>query len=160
MRHRRAAALACCLATPLLARCAGDDLKTLVTPASVGTSTRDADRAAELISEYRASRGLGRVVVDERLNRAAEHQARAVAALGRLTHGAFDERMTGFKIGGTSAENLSAGSDDVASAIARWKRSPGHDANLRIREVRRIGLARADTPGIGFKHYWALVLAQ
>lgn len=143
-----------------LAGCAGDDLVRTVAADKVTTSTRDAALAAALISEYRQSRGLGAVVADGELNAAATEQARAVAEAGRLSHGAFGSRMEAYKIGGYSAENLSAGSGDVAGAIARWKASAGHDANLLMRQARRIGIARADSPGYGYRTYWALVLAQ
>lgn len=151
------AALVAC--TPLLVQCA-DDPARIVPGDRVTTSTRDAAEAAELISAYRRSRGLGPVSVDPRLSGAAEYQAREVALAGRLSHGAFASRMDRFAIGGVAAENLSAGSDSVAGAVARWRASPSHDENLLLKEVSRIGLARADSPGIGYRHYWALVLAQ
>ncbi|MGA0596452.1 CAP domain-containing protein [Enterovirga sp. CN4-39] len=152
--------LAALALAPLLAQCAGDDLTKVVPSDKVTTTTRDAAQAAALISEYRKARGLGPVVADTALNGAAEHQARAVAEAGKLSHGAFATRMASFKIGGHSAENLSAGSDNVAGAIARWKASPGHNENLLMPQARRIGLARADSPQHGYRHYWALVLAQ
>ena len=157
MRIRFVAAL---MLAPLLAQCAGDDLTRVVPAQKVTTSTRDAAQAAALISEYRKARGLSPVSADPGLNGAAEHQARAVAEAGRLSHGAFASRMETFRIGGYSAENLSAGSDNVAGAIARWKASSAHNDNLLMPQARRIGIARADSPGHGYKHYWALVLAQ
>ena len=152
--------LAALALAPLLAQCAGTDLVKVVPSGNVTTSTRDAAQAAALISEYRKSRGLGPVTADSVLNGAAEYQARAVAEAGSLSHGAFASRMDSFKIGGHSAENLSAGSSNVAGAITRWKGSPGHNENLLMPQARRIGLARADSPGHGYRHYWALVLAQ
>ena len=158
MRSRRA--LFPALAVTLLAAgCAGDLTRT-VPAEKVTTSSADAKRAAALITEYRRARGLGGVVADGGLNEAALHQARAVAEAGRLSHGAFASRMVSFGIPGISAENLSAGSDDVTGAIGRWKASAGHNENLLMPEARRIGLARADSPGHGYRHYWALVLAQ
>jgi uncharacterized protein YkwD len=148
------------LAAPLLAHCGGPDLTRVVPPNKVTTSTRDAAEAAALISAYRRSRGLPAVTADAALGEAAEHQARVVAEAGKLSHGAFATRMASFRIGGSSAENLSAGSDSVAGAIARWKASPGHNSNLLMPEARRIGLARAESPGHGYGRYWALVLAQ
>jgi uncharacterized protein YkwD len=143
-----------------LAQCGGSELARNVPSDKVSTSTRDASEAARLISQYRVQHGLGPVAVDGQLNGAAEYQARAVAEAGTLSHGAFASRMDSFHIGGYSAENLSAGSDAVAGAIGRWKASPGHNENLLLPQARRIGLARADSPGVGYKHYWALVLAQ
>lgn len=156
----RLLALLCLLASPLLARCAGDDLARVVPGDKVTTSTRDAAAAARLISEYRASRGLGPVSADTQLNAAAVFQARAVAEAGRLSHGAFASRMDSYRVAGAAAENLGAGASDVEGAIGRWKRSPAHDGNLLMKEARRIGLARADSPGYGYRSYWALVLAQ
>jgi uncharacterized protein YkwD len=57
-----------------------------------------------MISGYRAAYGPGRVVVDPRLNAAAAYQARAVAALGSLSHGDFAGRMAGFGIRGKAAK--------------------------------------------------------
>ena len=99
------------------------------------------------------------VTVDSRLNNAAEHQARAVAAAGTLSHGSFGSRMEEFGVMGYSAENLSAGSSTVDGAIDRWKASSGHNSNLLMPQARQIGLARADATG-GYGRYWALVLGQ
>lgn len=144
----------------LLAHCAGTDLVKTVPSDKVTTTTRDAAEAARIISQYRAQHGLGPVSADNQLNQAALHQARAVAEAGKLSHGAFAARMDTYRIAGYSAENLSAGSDNVGGAIGRWKNSSGHNANLLMREAKRIGLARADSPGLGYRRYWALVLAQ
>jgi uncharacterized protein YkwD len=122
-------------------------------------STSEAGAAASMISAYRTAHGLSPVTVDPRLNRAAEHQARAVAGAGRLSHGDFAGRMNAYGIRGYSAENLTAGSPTVEGAIARWKASPAHNSNLLLTQARHVGLARADAKG-GYGRYWALVLAQ
>jgi uncharacterized protein YkwD len=140
-----------------VASCAGQQLS--ASHQVTGSTSTDAAQAASLISAYRAARGLSAVVVDSRLNSAAEYQARAVAAAGQLSHGSFGNRMGEFGIMGYSAENLSAGSATVDGAINRWKASPGHNGNLLMSEARRIGLARADAKG-GYGRYWALVLGQ
>ena len=157
----RLARLLCLLAAPLLAQCGGGgELAKTVPSEKVRLTSSDAAEAATLISAYRRARGLPPVSADARLNEVAGVQARAVAEAGTLSHGAFETRMSAFGIGGYSAENLSAGSATVSAAIGRWKSSPGHDANLLMPQARRIGLARADSPGFGYGHYWALVLAQ
>lgn len=125
----------------------------------LSSSTADAATAARIISEYRVSHGLSPVGVDATLNAAAEAQAREVAAAGKLSHGNFSARMHRFNVRGAAAENLTAGSENVATAITRWKNSPGHNQNLLMREARHIGLARADT-GSQYRSYWALVLGM
>ena len=119
----------------------------------------EASAAAALITQYRSAYGLGPVAVDRRLVAAAEHQARAVAQAGSLSHGDFRNRMAAFGIRGVSAENLSAGVASVEEAVAQWKASSGHNANLLLPDIRRVGLARADT-GTGHGRYWALVLSN
>jgi uncharacterized protein YkwD len=148
------------LGSPLLANCAGDMSPVETASTSLSASVSQAKEAARLISQYRAAYGLGVVSVDERLNRAAEHQARAVASTGILDHGEFTSRMAAFGIGGYRAENLAAGSDTVADVIARWKASPGHNQNMLLPQVTKVGLARVDSPGMGYGRYWALVLSS
>ena len=145
-------------ALALLTQCAETDPVRRLASAQVSTSAAAA--AAMLISRHRAAHGLGPVSVDARLNEAATVQARAVAQAGTLSHGAFESRMASFGIGGAAAENLTAGSDTVGKAVARWTASPPHNSNLLMPEARRICLARAVSPGQGYGHYWALVLAQ
>ncbi len=146
----------CALAALTVAGCATEGA---LTPAStvLASSTGDAASAAALISAYRVSRGLSPVTVDPRLNKAAEHQARVVAAAGRLSHGDFAQRMKQYGITGYAAENLSAGTDGVGEAVNQWKASPGHNDNLLMPEARHIGLARADSKS-RYGRYWALVL--
>jgi uncharacterized protein YkwD len=78
-------------------------------PRAIKTAVSEGHRAASLISAYRAAHGLKGVKVDAHLIRPAEHQARAVAQLGWLSHGDFAGRMASFGIRGKAAENLSAG---------------------------------------------------
>ena len=148
------------LGSMLLANCAGDLSPAETSSMAATASLSDARSAAALISRYRADHGLGAVTVDTRLNRAAEHQARAVAATGILSHGEFTSRMAAYGIKGYRAENLAAGSERVEEVIARWKASPGHNQNMLLPQVTRIGLARVDTPGSGWGRYWALVLSS
>jgi uncharacterized protein YkwD len=146
------------LAALALTGCATDEA---LTPSAVVTasSTSDAAAAAALVSAYRVSKGLSPVTVDSNLNKAAEYQARVVAAAGKLSHGNFVSRMDEFGIAGYSAENLSAGAGTVDSTITRWKNSPGHNSNLLMPQARKIGFARADATN-RYGRYWALVLGQ
>lgn len=143
----------------ILAGCASEPDKR-VSRADITVSTADATRAASLISAYRTANGLSPVRADAALNTPAAEQAVAVAQYGKLTHGDFSARMARIGAPGAAAENLSAGSSDVADVINRWKRSPGHNRNLLSADMRRIGFAKATSPGKGYGTYWALVLAN
>ena len=124
------------------------------------TLADDAQIAAVLISRHRRAHGLGPVKVDPRLNAPALHQAQVVAQTGWLFHGAFASRMASYGIRGQAAENLSAGLWTIEQVIAQWKASPGHNSNMLLPAIKRIGLARVDRPGSMHGRYWALVLAR
>ena len=125
-------------------------------PRAGAAAVSEGHRAASLISAYRATHGLRAVRVDPHLIRPADHQARAVAQLGWLSHGDFAGRMASFGIRGKAAENLSAGLDSVDQVIAQWQASSGHNANLLMPDFGRVGLARASSD----RTYWVLVLAR
>ncbi len=150
-----------CLGALIVLGLAGCATEASLTPTStvLSSSTGDAAAAASLISAYRVAHGLSPVTVDTTLNKAAEQQARVVAAAGQLSHGSFASRMDQYGIMGYAAENLSAGSSSVDGAINRWKASPGHNTNLLMPQARKIGLARADANN-RYGRYWALVLGQ
>jgi uncharacterized protein YkwD len=152
--------LAVLLLTLLLASCGAPTARFQTQEVAV-----DATSAAELISRYRASRGLPPVSADSRLNRMAAAQARANAEIGDLSHevgGSFPARLASFGAAerGRAAENLAAGGSSLEGTIEQWKRSPEHNKNLLMPQAAQIGIARVDAPGTRYKHFWALVLAD
>ncbi|AWN51933.1 serine protease [Methylobacterium sp. 17Sr1-1] len=124
----------------------------------------DEAAAAAAISRYRASHGLGPVVIDSSLIRAASYQAEANARAGQLSHeigGTFDARLKRAGFGGRyAAENLSAGSATFDDVLKRWQVSPEHNRNMLMPQVRRVGIARVDAPGSRYKRFWALILSD
>ena len=117
-----------------------------------------------MVSAYRAQYGLGPVSVDSRLMVAAETQARAMGERDRMGHrvaGSLPRRVTraGYEWG-AAAENLGAGYPSLQAAMAGWRNSSDHRANLLNPNVSEIGVAAVATPS-GSKHrsYWALILA-
>ena len=115
----------------------------------------DAAAAASIVSRIRASYGHGAVVIDPRMNACAQHQAGAVARLGRLNHGDFAGRVRQFGLRGSMAENLAYGSNDVGGAIAQWQGSSSHMRNLLMPGATRMGIGRADSRST---RYWAMVI--
>lgn len=129
----------------------------------VSTVVLNEQAAAAAISQYRAQHGLGPVVLDSSLIKAASYEAEANARAGQLSHdhgGSFESRMASAGFGRRyAAENLSAGSETFDQVLGRWKSSPAHNSNMLMPQARRIGIARVDAPGSRYKRYWALVLA-
>ena len=132
--------------------------------AGAGALPVDAEAARRAIALYREAHGLGAVALDPALNRVAQRQADAMARADTLSHtlaGDLSARVAAEGVRrGAEAENVSAGYSSFERALAGWRRSPGHDANLLYRPIRRIGIAAASAPGTRYGTYWALVMTD
>src|SRR5689334_20768660 len=100
MRFGRGLVLAALCGTLALAGCAGDpgagEQPSFYKSLAVSGATVDANAAASMISGYRRNNGLGTVVVDEDLMRAAMEQSRVMAQRDKLDHSAnrdFKDRL-------------------------------------------------------------------
>jgi uncharacterized protein YkwD len=116
------------------------------------------------VSAYRTAHDLPPVTLDPGLMILAQAQADAMAQANHLSHevsGTLDHRLNAaHHPKGFAVENVSAGYADADAALAGWERSPGHNANLLDRHMRRLGIAAADAPGTRFKTYWALMMTD
>src|SRR5262245_874478 len=111
----------------------------------------------ELISNYRASQGLGRVTTDSTLNRIAQEQAAAMAARDVLDHdvaGSFSSRIVSSR-SGRAAENIAYGHDGFTKTLDQWIHSSGHRKNLLMQGASRVGVASAKSAKSG-RTYWAM----
>jgi uncharacterized protein YkwD len=87
---------------------------------------------------------LPKLRIDRRLVRAARSHSRDMLRHHYFAHGNFAQRMTRFRVRGTTfAENLvwSSGVMSANAAVAQWLASPPHRANLLDPHLRRIGVA-------------------
>lgn len=151
----------------LLAACAGDprregplDPRMVEKVAAVSL---DPAQAGRILNAYRASQGLGPVRPDPRLMAMAQRQADAMVAKNALSHdagGNFTARIHAAGVDSArAAENLGGGYFSVEEAFDGWRKSPGHDANLRMKEATRYGIALSKDPRTSYRVWWALVVA-
>jgi uncharacterized protein YkwD len=160
-----AAALACLIAGAPLSACMSFFGKEdqIIEGAQPTPATVSPAAAAAKISDYRRSRGLPGVTVDARLNAIAERQASAMASADKMSHsvgGSFPSRLSrGGYNASIAAENVAAGHRNLDEALAGWRASRGHNANLLKPGVTAIGIAVAYTPNSKYGNFWALVLA-
>jgi uncharacterized protein YkwD len=123
----------------------------------------DPAAASRILNAYRAGRGLGPVRLDPMLNAMAQHQANAMVAANALSHdagGSFQSRVHAAGLDAAhAAENLGAGYFSTEEAFTGWKASSGHDANLRLADATRFGIALAKDPQTQYRAWWALVIA-
>ena len=119
----------------------------------------DPAAATARLNAYRADKGLRPVRLDPALTAMAARQAQAMAASGTMSHdvaGSFSTRLAAGGIRPPAAENLGEGYTSFDDALAGWRASPAHAANLLMADASRFGVAlakSADGP------YWAMVMA-
>jgi uncharacterized protein YkwD len=160
-------ALALALAAALLAGCAGEPRREgALDPRMVeklSAVTLDPAEAGRILNAYRAGHGLGPLRPDPRLMAMAQRQADAMVKANALSHdagGAFAQRVQAAGIDSAHvAENLGGGYFSTAEAFEGWRRSPGHDANLRLKNATRYGIALSKDPRTSYRAWWVLVVA-
>lgn len=151
----------------LVAACAGEPQRsTPLDPRNVerlGAVRVDPAAATRILNAYRASRGLSPVRLDPALTAMAQRQADAMVAANALSHdaaGSFQARVHAAGLDAArAAENLGAGYYSTEEAFTGWRNSAGHDANLRMAEATRFGIALAKDPQTQYRAWWALVIA-
>src|SRR5580704_7328464 len=117
----------------------------LAVAASMAQSAAQADDIVAMISQYRRAHGLPAVKSDAKLAAVAERQARAMAASGIMDHdvaGSFASRISGASAD-SAGENIAEGTKTWADTLRLWQNSPGHNANLLLRDADIIGIAVA-----------------
>lgn len=115
---------------------------------------------AEMISDFRAKNGEGKVVMDATLNAIAQRQAVAMASKDVLSHeagGSFTSRIAPAKVS-RAAENIAYGYPDFPNTLKQWINSPGHRANLLLKGASKVGVASVRSSASG-RTYWAMVIA-
>ncbi len=158
-------ALVALAAASLLAACGEEPLAPIDSRLAreLGAVRLDPVAAETAINAYRASRGLKPLRLDPALTAMAQRQADAMVAGDALSHtvsGAFTTRLAAAGIAATEAgENLGAGYFTLDEAMAGWRGSAKHDANLRMAGATRMGVAIAKSPSTHYGVYWALELA-
>jgi uncharacterized protein YkwD len=152
--------------TPAEASSAEDPPAERATAVAAAPADRPGDlgaRTAAALNAYRRGAGLEALWPDPALTIAARSQAEAMAKAGSMSHkvgGGFADRLA--KVGVenvAAAENIAAGYRTIEAVLDAWKASPAHDANLKLAEATRFGVASVMGGGETRKRYWALVLA-
>jgi len=111
---------------------------------------------AEDINSFRRAHGLQALTPSSAMALLAAEQANSMAGRNHLDHNDYKARL-GF-YGGFHAENVAYGCPNEDCAYRAWVRSPGHRANMLLRNVSTYGLASA-TAANG-RRYWALELGN
>ena len=124
----------------------------------------DAERARDVINQYRIDHKLKPLKLNAELTAAAKLHSRDLAKWDRISHYGSDGstpwdrvKRSGYKPRVT-AENVGTGQISFEEVMRGWKDSPGHNKNLLMPEVEHMGIALVQDPKTEFKSYWTLVL--
>lgn len=138
-------------------------------PGSLGdrdyTSTSlDAEKARDIINQYRKDNGLKPLRLNAALTEAAKGHSRDLAKWDRISHYGSDGsnpwdrvKRAGFRAR-LAAENVGTGQVSFDEVMRGWKASPGHNKNLLLADAQEMGLALVQDPKTEFKSFWTLVI--
>ena len=130
--------------------------------ASCGSVTaQPAAAPAEMISNFRAQHGEGRVTLDATLDRIAREQAAAMAEKDVLDHSVLGQFSARIAPSGSrrAAENIAYGYDNFPKTLNMWIESPEHRKNLLLPNATRVGIASAKSRTSG-RTYWSMEIAD
>ena len=87
-----------------------------------------------------------------------------LARFDRISHHGSDGsdpwdrvKRTGFRAK-LAAENVGTGQSSLKEVIKGWKDSPGHNANLLLKDATHMGIALVYDPKTEYRAFWTLVL--
>ncbi len=122
--------------------------------------------AQNIINAYRASKGLKPLVINAKLNAAAQAHSLDLAQHDRISHFGSDgsdieerARRAGY-VFHLIAENIGTGQMSAAEVIEGWERSPTHNENLLLADAEDMGIALVYRPETQFKTFWTLVVGR
>lgn len=124
----------------------------------------DIAAARAMINGYRKKNGLQPLALDAKLTVAAKAHSRDLAKWDRISHYGSDGsnpwdrvRRAGYKAR-LAAENVGTGQATLREVFAGWKKSPGHNKNLLLKDAKHMGIALVYDAKTEFKTFWTLVL--
>jgi len=124
----------------------------------------DAEKARDIINQYRKDKGLKPLKLNAELSEAAKAHSRDLAKWDRISHYGSDGsnpwdrvKRAGFKAR-PAAENVGTGQVDFNEVMRGWKESPGHNKNLLLGDATHMGIALVQDPRTEFKSFWTLVI--
>ncbi|MER9235060.1 CAP domain-containing protein [Mesorhizobium sp. M0622] len=140
-------------------------LAACVTVLPTGEGTGVSSAATGILAGIRASAGLGPLVPDAQLERAALQQAGYMARGGRMNHTTgwgkdFASRVKNNGIAGAAAENIAEGRFDQQKLFDVWMHSAPHRGNMLDPRFARFGLAYVRDGRDSTLRYWCLVLGR
>jgi uncharacterized protein YkwD len=121
----------------------------------------------QLINDYRASNGLGKLLLSDTLSVSSERHSEDMSRYRFFAHNTAASSY--YPVGSTPrdrmraedygyrtfwGENIAVGYDSAEAAFRAWRNSPSHNAAMLDRNYRVIGIARVPPAGPMHRWYW------
>jgi len=124
----------------------------------------DVQKASRLINSYRNQHGLKPVRLNVLLTKAAKAHSSDLAQWDRISHFGSNGstpwdrvKQTGYRAS-LAAENVGTGQSTFEEVLDGWKKSPGHNKNLLLRDAEHLGIALVYASNTEFRTFWTLVM--
>ncbi|WP_316862975.1 CAP domain-containing protein [uncultured Cohaesibacter sp.] len=138
----------------------------LYTNLGQGGVSVDPNEALAMLNAYRNRHGLNSLSLDEKLNKAAQEEADAMAGAVKVSHALTPDltlvkrlRRAGYEPA-IATENIGAGYWTLAEAFSGWRDSHRHNANMLREGVTQMGIATQYRENVKYKVFWSLILAK
>lgn len=122
---------------------------------------------AQLLNNYRVSKGLQPLLVSDRLSDACDKHSSDMAKYRFFSHTTVKsdwfapgsspwDRMAacGYNYNTNKAENIAAGQATAAAVFDSWKNSPGHNTNMLSPNYKVVGISLVKLSGSPYGYYW------
>jgi uncharacterized protein YkwD len=121
-----------------------------------------ASQVIDLVNKERAAAGCPALLANDTLMQVAQAHSQDMASHDFFDHIGSDGRSTFQRIQDAgyryrrAAENVAAGIDTPADAVALWMKSPGHRTNILNCQLRETGVGFVEDPGdpLHYEAYW------
>jgi uncharacterized protein YkwD len=137
----------------------------LVSQESSKQTAMDPQEALRLVNDYRKSKSLPPLTLDNDLTVAASALAADMAKHDRLSHTGPNGADLGKRLAAAgyiyelAAENVGVGQRSLAELMDKWKKDASQSRNILLPDAKQMGIAYVSRPNTKLRTFWTLVVA-
>ena len=135
-------------------------ISSLTIPVQSSAASVSANRKAvlKLVNQQRKKRDRKKLVLDSKLNKAAQKRAKEISQEFSHTRPNGDDCFTVLKTYNakytTCGENIAAGQSTAKQVMNSWMHSSGHKKNIINKNYRKMGVGYYKKKGSSYTYYW------
>ena len=135
-------------------------ISSLTIPIQTSAASISANRKAvlKLVNQQRKKRNQKKLVLDSKLNKAAQKRAKEISQEFSHTRPNGDDCFTilmTYKAKYTTCgENIAAGQSTAKQVMNSWMHSSGHKKNILGKKYRKMGVGYYKKKGTSYTYYW------